>query len=388
MLLALILASSLAAGPDDFDSTWNSVASGIRTGFYARDREKAEIEALLTKYGPTAKAAKSHREFGRSVNQMIEEFKASHFAFLTDDDQGYYLMDSLVKGEKSPEMPEFGAWFAEGPNGYSVKMVLNGSEAAKAGLRKGDVVVSVDGEPFQPIASLRDRVGKTATLSIRRSSEDLTAKIKIEKEQCLDMFLEASKDSVKVFEKNGRKIGYFHLWTQANSSFRDALSNAVYGKLKETDAMILDLRDGFGGRPEGYADPFFRPDAWLDWKTGNSTPIRQLFGYGRPLVVLINEGSRSAKEVLSDILKRSKRATLIGQRTAGNVLGTFPRRINDWSYLELPMVDVTVDGERLEGNGVVPDVTLPREFNDAGEDLDLSAALDRLATVPKYRAKG
>ena len=60
------------------------------------------------------------------------------------------------------------------------------------------------------------------------------------------------------------------------------------------------------------------------------------------------------------------------------MLGTSPFRLNDWSYLEIPIVDVIVDGVRIEGKGVEPDVKLPRESDEAGNDLHIQAALDLL----------
>ena len=378
----------LLAGQGDYSKTWTQVSTAIRNGFYARDTEKAELDRLLKQYGPQASAATSRAEFSKVVNTMIGDFHASHFAFLTDDDQGYYLMDALLRADRAATMPEFGAWFASGPNGNTVTMVLDGSSAQTAGLRKGDVILKVNDQLFSPIASIRPLVDVDATLTVQRGSQTLTAKVHVEKETALDMFLDASRNSTKVLERNGRKIGYYHLWTQAGNRFRDSLSGAVYGKLRDTDAMILDLRDGFGGRPEGYADPFFRPDVWLDWKSGPKEDQKELFGYGRPLVVLINEGSRSAKEVLSYILKNSHRAKLIGHTTAGNVLGTSPARINDWSFLEIPLVDVTVAGVRLENNGVTPDVPVEPQYDANGGDRVLEAALASLANVPLYKHAG
>ncbi|MGK4495534.1 hypothetical protein ACSLVN_27380, partial [Klebsiella pneumoniae] len=95
---------------------------------------------------------------------------------------------------------------------------------------------------------LRDRVDKDATLEIRRGKTTVTTKVHVAKDPLLDVFLEASRNSRKVLEVNGRQIGYFHLWTQAGENFKTALANAVYGPLSKTDAFILDLRDGFGGR--------------------------------------------------------------------------------------------------------------------------------------------
>jgi len=102
--------------------------------------------------------------------------------------------------------------------------------------------------------------------------------------------------------------------------------------------------------------------------------MHQMLGYQKPLVLLINEGSRSAKEVLSYVFKKSRRATLIGSNTAGNVLGTSPMRLNEWAYLEIPMVEVFTDGTRLEGKGVAPDIKVPVETDASGKDLYVESA--------------
>jgi carboxyl-terminal processing protease len=287
-------------------------------------------------------------------------------------------MDSLARGKNAQKMPNIGAYFRQIPKGFVVQMVTEGSPAQRADLRKGDVVQSADGAPFRPVASFAQAT--SVDLTISRAGQTYQKQVKPDNDSASDMFLEATEDSVRVIPDNGRKIGYVHLWTLAGTAFREALEGAVYGKLVNTDACILDLRDGFGGRPEGYADPFFRPEMAIDWIYADSQTHEQ-FGYQRPLIVLINGGSRSAKEILSLILKKSRRATLVGSRTAGNVLGTFPLRISDWAYLEIPMVDVIADGFRLEGKGVEPDVAVPQEFDASGKDLYMETALGLLGNV-------
>ncbi len=378
----LIPLLALVPQAEDFSATWGRVESSIRQRFYARSTRGAEMETLFKKFGPLAKAAKSQTEFATQVNAMIAEFKDSHFAFLDKDSQGYYLMDSLASS--SPKsVPHFGAWFRETPQGYTVQMVLDGSAAEAAKLKKGDVILSVEGKPFSPVAALRGLEGKSVKLEVKSGDKIETRQVEVTEQPALEAFLEASRKSTKVIEHNGRKIGYFHLWTQANDKFREAVSSAVYGKLRDTDAMILDLRDGFGGRPEGFADPFFRPEVELKWMMTPTQGTTQLFGYGRPLVVLINEGSGSAKEVLSFIFKKSKRAILVGSQTAGHVLGTTPYRLNDWAYLEIPMVEVFADGVRLENNGVKPDFEVKTERSPDGTDRQLAKALDLLKDSPK-----
>jgi carboxyl-terminal processing protease len=363
---------------DDFVKTWAQVSSAISSMYYARSTHRAEMDRLLAKYKPICVAAHSRDEFEKGVNEMIAEFKDSHFAFYTPDDQGYYTMDSLVKQQGAAKMPNIGAYFRTSPAGYVVQMVVEGSPARAADLRKGDVILAADGARFRPIRSFI--ANQTVDLTVSRSGQEIHKKVKAQEDTAMGMFLGGTSASIKVIPDNGRKIGYIHMWTLASDSFRNALSGAVDGKLADTDAFILDLRDGFGGRPENFADPFFRPEATLDWTYANDR-VHEQFGYQRPLIVLINNGSRSAKEVLSFILQKSRRATLVGSRTAGNVLGATPYRVNAWSYIEIPLTDLSVDGVRLEGKGVDPDVNVPAEFDATGRDLYLAKALDMLKSV-------
>lgn len=317
------------------------------------------MDDRLKKYEPLAEAARTKKEFTDVVEKMIAEFKDSHFDFYSDEDQGYYLMDGFSKDPAS--MPEVGAWFKKTGDLYTVQMVLDGTQAQEVGLMKGDLVMLADGQPFTPVASLKPDVGKTVSLHIMRGDKGLDKELRVESKPVMDMFLDATMDSAHTIDLGKKKIGYVHLWTQATEKFSAALSRIVYDHFENTDGMILDLRDGFGGRPEGYGDPFFRPDVKLDWKFPSST-THELFGYQRPLVVIINGGSRSAKEVLSFIFKASHRGVLVGSNTAGNVLGTSPRRLDDWAYIEIPIVEVYADGIRLEGKGVAPDVPVAKKL--------------------------
>ena len=188
------------------------------------------------------------------------------------------------------------------------------------------------------------------------------------------MFYNATRRSAKVTEIECNKIGYVRIWTMIDKKFHEFLTNYVTrGAGKDTDAMIYDVRDGFGGRPEGFYEAFFAPEYTVDWHIQNVT-ISQITGYQKPLILMTNPGTRSAKEVVSNIFKLSKRATVLGGPTAGDVLGTTPYRVADWAYLEIPMVDLSMQGERLEKNPVKPDVDLGTEFDKDGEDLYLAAA--------------
>lgn len=372
--LAFVIA--LQEPATDFNKAWSGIRTSIETRYYARQKDHDKMESLLNKYEPKAKSAKSEGDFEKSVNDMIADFGDSHFGFFTKSDQGFYMMQSLVGA--GTEMPSIGAWFRPEGNGYAIQMLINGGAAEKAGMRKGDVVTKIDDMMFTPVDSLRGKAGSTVTLTFLRGRNLMTAKVDVEQVNGTDFFLNGTRSSIKVIESGGKKYGYIHLWTMSNEAQKSTLANAVFGRLKDTDGMILDIRDGFGGRPEGFGDPFFRPEVHLSWEYPG-TASDELFGYGRPLVVLINKGSRSAKEVFAYIMKTSKRAILVGEQTGGNVLGTSPSPVGDWGFLEIPMVDVKTNGVRLEKVGVAPDFAVPQEFDANGKDLYVDEALKVLA---------
>ena len=95
-----------------------------------------------------------------------------------------------------------------------VDAVLEGSPAARAGLKVGDEIVSVDGAPYHPIRSFRGKVGQEVAVAVRRSEggPTETLRIKVMSIAPLHAFREATRASARVIERDGRRIGYVHVW--------------------------------------------------------------------------------------------------------------------------------------------------------------------------------
>ena len=148
---------------------------------------------------------------------------------------------------------------------------------------------------------------------------------------------------------------------------------------KEADALIVDFRGGWGGCNPGFVTLFdpAAPDLVQTGRDGQKTVWSPT--WRKPLAVLIDGGTRSGKEVVSRALQRHKRAILVGERTAGAVVAGQPHLLADGSLLFLAVHDVDVDGERLEGVGVKPDVQVPAGLEFAeGRDPQLERALEVL----------
>jgi carboxyl-terminal processing protease len=261
--------------------------------------------------------------------------------------------------------------------------VLAGSIAEEAGLLKGDEILSVNGKPFAPISSLRPYIGKDMAFEIRRKKQEkpfttVMKPILINPKQEL---MEAQKSSVRIIERSGKRIGYIHIYSYAGYEFHQELLNAItWGKLKEADALIIDLRYGLGGAGPSYLN-IFNPNIPV-LKMYNRDGTQTVFDsqWRKPAVYLVNAFSRSGKELLAFGAKKYHLATVIGERTPGHALGgrLFPLYNGDTLFLAVQ--SCRIDGVNLEGIGVSPDIEVPFDVRYcAGHDAQLEKALEYLA---------
>jgi carboxyl-terminal processing protease len=154
------------------------------------------------------------------------------------------------------------------------------------------------------------------------------------------------------------------------------------------DGIILDLRGGFGGAWYEYLDPFF-PNrneffeyTWIDRdgesKLNTPQPQDNKIHFSGPMVVLINEGVRSGKEALAYQFKKSNRAILIGTNTKGAFTagrGIFNEEILPY-FLYLATGELLLDGTKVEGFGISPDIYVPYSLRDSvPEDPQLNTAI-------------
>lgn len=197
----------------------------------------------------------------------------------------------------------------------------------------------------------------------------------------------ATRDSSEVLVCGERSMGYLHLWSGTDTVFLGILKDSVANAHKlGHDGFILDLRDGYGGAWWDYLDPF-HPDRseYFGFTTRNAQGTSDIMrpdpqvnsdAWTGPLVVIINEGTRSGKESLAYQLKKGERATLFGSTTAGAFTsgrGVFADRADYMLYLSVQ--EILLDGTVIEGVGVSPDVVVAEE---SGVDAPLAAALNHL----------
>ena len=357
-----------------FEQTFDTAWKTVKDNFYDKDLHGVDWRKIGQKYRAKLPAVKTKAECAELINAMLDELHASHTEFMTDDDIGFYMLPAVLSSDmREHQVAHIGVMGHYEKGEYMIAAVLDGSAAARAGLKSGDTIVSAGGQPFSTAGSFRGKEGEKVTLIVRREDEAKTVSVTVVpvKENLLAAFLKATDKSAKILDVGGKRIGYIHLWTMANDHFRQVLEKRVLEDLHGTDGLILDLRDGYGGTPFGYADPFFEPDiAW--GQSGHDTPLHtRNTGYDRPMVVLTNGGTRSAKEFFTYQFKKSKRAAIVGTTTTGAFLGANGFPIGKEGYLELAVAGLRLDGKRIEGKGVAPDIEVAAQHSYTDKDAQL-----------------
>jgi len=386
------------------------VAAALHGDVAARERGTAlvdEVQELVQKhfYDPEAiRGFEAETERGRkavqsgtapddAVARLLRSLEASHTGRYTPDQIEYYeLMDIFRPGGKQRQAlfpPEGNVTYAGigiAPRVIDersfVGHVYHGSPAEQAGLRTGDEILTVDGKPYQPVDAFAGKAGRQAAVQVRRKQDEppITLDVPVATIEPNDMFRHAIRSSARVIERDGRRIGYVRIWSYAARGVEQVLTELLSSApLKDADGLVLDLRSRWGGAPADAAEMFIgrsRDMTFID-RGGKETAVNAR--WRKPVVAIIDQGTRSGMEILAYSLKHAG-IPLIGTRTAGAVLAGRGFLLEDNSLLLLAVADVKVDGARLEGAGVSPDIEVGHDIRyAAGADPQFERALAEIA---------
>ncbi len=284
-------------------------------------------------------------------------------------------------------MPIVDAGFVTGQPRFAdnqVRYVLDDSPAAGAGIQVGDKILAVNGQQWIGVESFAGYADKLVSIAIEREGMRFSVSLTPKRHDAYQAYVNAITKSNRIRLRQGYKIGYVHYWCgnrEAHDAFEKVLSSP---NIANSDALILDLRDGYGGNSIEDVEYFYRnalntPEFLMIGRDGKTSGSREY--YDKPVVALINDGSRSGKELLAFSLQRAKRAKLIGTNTAGAFLAGHFDVIDDKTALYLAVSDCTVAGTRLEGKGVAPDIVVPDDGNQAGKEKQIAAAMDEIIKI-------
>ncbi|HCO97004.1 MAG TPA: hypothetical protein DIU00_24205 [Phycisphaerales bacterium] len=365
-----------------FDKIWGI----INDEFWDPNFNGVDWVEARRRYRPEAIAAQDHESFAKIINQMLAELKTSHTRYYTKWDPGYYIIQ-VVFGKADTHRSGIGVVTKKIEGHHYVVAALESSPAEKTGIRFGDWLVEADGQPFHPIRSFFNKTGREIELIVQRGPLESTRKnltVTPFDMKEIDRLGNDSYASLKTIEYRGHRFAYVRLWWLRGIEMKNALQYGIH-RANETEGIIIDIRDGYGG-DMGYE--FIAPSLQYGMgkitveSTGRKQTFKSVAGCSKPVVVLINGGSRSGKEVLAYFFKKTGRGVLVGERTAGYVTGGRKRDISSDSFLYYGAFKMLIDGKRLEGVGVEPDIEVPFDIRfAAGEDIQLKRAKDEMVRL-------
>ena len=248
---------------------------------------------------------------------------------------------------------------------------IEGTPAFDAGIKARDKILSIDDISTEgmnieeAVKLIRGQRGTKVKLEILRGSQSFFKILSREK-------IEIKSVSSKVNQtKNGLLIGYVRIKqfnANASKETRDAIKDL---ETKKVAGYVLDLRSNPGGLLESSIDisrhfinkgvivSTVSKDGLKETKKGNGQALTK-----KPLVVLVNEGSASASEIVSGAIKDNKRGKLVGKKTFGKGLVQSMRTLVDGSGLTVTVAKyLTPNGTDINKSGIIPDIEVKMNIN-------------------------
>lgn len=389
-----------------FDDAWST----INTRYYDRDFHGLDWEAQRTTFRSLAAQANSSQQLYSTLRQMISSLNDPHTRVFSPEEKFDWWR---------PRFVTIGLGLREVEGRPTVVHVERNSGPDREGVRVGDVIETINGEP-------------ALSLVFRRPAPSLSADATV-RSRAFATLIEGPPDTLvhlvwKRKDGSEKAATFRRYWQQRELGLRtrrahggleiieiDAFTKPIMAdfvhtlrtKITAAKGVILDLRSNGGGETEAMTDvasAFLHTGTGLGQFTGRDGSGFTMATYSKspliperivktelPLVVLTSERTASAAEILIAALRISKRASVIGTETCGCVLAIRTRHeLPDGGLLDVSELDYkTADGERLEKRGIKPDETVVMQRSDfySRRDRAMELAIEKLTRLQR-RAGG
>ena len=318
-----------------------------------------------------------------AIDGMLESLDDPHTSYM--DPEQYEMLNSHLQGEE--EYEGIGAWVDTSSDYLTIISPIPNSPAEEAGLRTGDKIIAIDGEDMTGIDGevVRKQVLGPAGTSLR---------LTILREGSEPFDVNITRASINVPSVDGKMldddIAYVRIFV-----FSDKATEELRDNLKELNknkpvGLILDLRGNGGGFLETSVDvasEFLEDGVIVFEEYGDGD--RRTFEAKRggvatdiPMVVLINEGSASASEIVAGAIQDHDRGLLIGATSFGKGSVQIPTTLdNEQGAVRITVARWLTPNERtIHAIGLTPDIVVEfteEDFN-AGVDPQLEKAIETL----------
>lgn len=325
--------------------------------------------------------------YSGAKKELLERAAVDGMARSMNECHTYYLDPDRAKTFNRPPAPVSGIGVTinqPDPNSpIEVIDVIKGTPAEKAGVRKGDKIMKVNGEDVSKLTTseVADKVrgpeGSSVTITFDRQGTTV------------DLTMQRARFTTPLTTSRveAGDIAYVQI-KQLISSVADDSASAIRS-MQNARGVILDLRDDPGGELSVAVDvgSMFVKSGALVFQTGrdgNRTPInvnpRRYLGENVPVVVLVNKNSASGSEIIAAGVRSNGAGTVMGTQTAGCVGSGQPKDLPDGGLILVTLTKMqdSKTGEDLNGpgKGVVPDKIVEDDAKTPQVDEVIQAAID------------
>ena len=314
-----------------------------------------------------AKKYSDNNEAYDAIRDMLSNLDDPYTRFLDPKEFNQMRIDT------SGELTGVGIQIAKDKESDSIIIIspIEGTPAYEAGIKAKDKILSIDNVSTKglniedAVKLIRGRRGTKVKLEILRNGNSFYKSLLRER-------IEIKSVTSKINEtKDGVLIGYVRLKqfnANASREMKDTLKDL---EIKKVSGYVLDLRSNPGGLLESSIDisrqfidkgiivSTLSKDGLRETKRGNGKALTK-----KPLIVLVNEGSASASEIVSGAIRDNNRGKLVGKKTFGKGLVQSMRTLVDGSGLTVTVAKyLTPNGTDINKFGITPDIEVKMNSN-------------------------
>jgi carboxyl-terminal processing protease len=351
---------------------------------YLKSKNTNELYEKIDLFSEVLQTIK--QEYVDEVDQAEVMDSAINGVLQSLDPYSAYMSPKSFEGMQTDTKGEFGGLGIEiGMESGVVKVIspIDDTPAAKAGIKAGDYIVRINNEQVQgktlteAVELMRGPVGSEITLTVRRRNERKALEFKIKR-----AIIEVKSVEAKILGTKN-EVAYLRLKSFNENSDEQLLKHIKkFEKDNKLNGYILDLRNNPGGlltQAISITDFFLEDGEIVSTKGRRISETRRFFSkkgdeiHGKPLIVLINNGSASASEIVSGALKDHKRATILGEHSygKGSVQSIIPLKNGGGIRLTISKYYLP-SGKSISDVGVMPDIFV----EETGDNFRINTETD------------
>ena len=396
----------------------NKIETTVATKYYDPAFDKNKWQALVSQHRTAIVSASSPAEFESNVTKLLSELSPRTLGLLSK---------RTPITSRNAINASFSVQQVNGERRWVFQDVLPGGVASIAGAKPGDVLLDIDGKAALPGAQstgdpqfeMRETIQITLARGAQASEKTFVLKTASPKYKDNPY----SEPTALVLEDKGSGAAYLKVSLfpgKIGIDFARELDQLFQGKIASAKMLVIDLRGNPGGGigglalmsyltpdrlPIGYSknrkmaqdgqDPSTLPAfskvprsklaiPGLALKFAGKTSVHlytEALGqqsFKGKVIILVNEHSTGAAEMLAQFAQENHLATIVGTKTPGRLVSRSATKLGEGYRLVVPVAAyISAKGKQIEGNGIVPDVDVPWSYQDAvaGRDNQLEAAL-------------